>query len=200
MPYCRHCGEEVHETDEYCGHCGEKWNARTDQQATVPNGTGQPVTASQTAVPSSKPTGLANVLPTKEGNVIPRRIGAVILDSIIAGILLGVLIGLLQLSEGGFVLGYVILYPLYFAVAEAYTSRTPGKAVLDLTVVSASGTRITPKQAVIRNVIRLVDSFIYYLAGFIIILASDRHQRLGDMAANTFVVRESVLEQMDEMH
>jgi uncharacterized RDD family membrane protein YckC len=38
-------------------------------------------------------------------------------------------------------------------------------------------------------VLRLVDGLFSYLVAFITALTSDKRQRLGDMAANTLVVR-----------
>jgi uncharacterized RDD family membrane protein YckC len=43
--------------------------------------------------------------------------------------------------------------------------------------------------ATIRTLLRLVDGLFGYLVGFVVVLASDKNQRLGDMAAKTLVVR-----------
>jgi uncharacterized RDD family membrane protein YckC len=56
-------------------------------------------------------------------------------------------------------------------VAEA-TGQTPGIAA-----------------AAIRTLLRLIDSLLGYAVAFITVLASDKRQRLGDMAARTLVVR-----------
>lgn len=38
------------------------------------------------------------------------------------------------------------------------------------------------------NILRIVDSFFFYLIGAILIWSSDKKQRLGDMAVHTVVV------------
>jgi uncharacterized RDD family membrane protein YckC len=42
---------------------------------------------------------------------------------------------------------------------------------------------------VLRTVLRLIDGILGYLVAFIVVLASDRRRRLGDMVAKTLVVR-----------
>jgi uncharacterized RDD family membrane protein YckC len=80
-------------------------------------------------------------------------------------------------------LGYPIL-------AEAFAGgRTVGKALLGISVVSVDGTPVTFLAAVIRNVVRLVDSLPgVYAVGIIAVLATSRNQRVGDLAAGTLVV------------
>lgn len=43
--------------------------------------------------------------------------------------------------------------------------------------------------AAVRTVLRTVDGFFSYLVAFVAVLASRNHQRIGDMAAHTLVVR-----------
>ena len=69
--------------------------------------------------------------------------------------------------------------------------RDPGKLLLGLRVRSLDGARLTLLDATIRNALRGVDGFPYfipYLVGAITIWSdeSDR-QRLGDRAAKTVV-------------
>jgi uncharacterized RDD family membrane protein YckC len=44
--------------------------------------------------------------------------------------------------------------------------------------------------ALVRSLLRVVDGLFGYLVGFVAVLASQKNQRLGDMAAHTLVVRE----------
>lgn len=80
----------------------------------------------------------------------------------------------------------------YFGVSEAlWSGQTLGKRALGLRTVDAMGAPITAGQAVIRNLIRIVDFLpVYYGLGAVIIFVSRRNQRLGDLAAGTVVVRE----------
>jgi len=86
----------------------------------------------------------------------------------------------------------------YFALTFGYSiffewlwrGQTIGKRVLKLRVVDADGLRLTSSQIVIRNLLRLVDllPFCYTVGGAFLVL-SPKLQRLGDLAANTVVIR-----------
>jgi uncharacterized RDD family membrane protein YckC len=81
----------------------------------------------------------------------------------------------------------LIVYFAYFVTFEGLSGRTPGKMLWDIEVVRAEdGGPPGPGRAALRALMFLaVDG----LAGVFVILASSHHQRLGDMAANTLVVR-----------
>jgi hypothetical protein len=69
--------------------------------------------------------------------------------------------------------------------------QTPGKALLQLLVQQRDGLRITFYQAVIRNLVRMVDLLpAFYLTGVGSMLIDPSFRRLGDLAAGTVVVRE----------
>jgi uncharacterized RDD family membrane protein YckC len=80
----------------------------------------------------------------------------------------------------------------YFLVTEAmFGGQTPGKRVLRLRVVGDQGQPITFSQAMIRNLVRLVDFLpVYYGVGLVALFINGRGKRLGDLAAGTLVVRE----------
>ena len=94
-----------------------------------------------------------------------------------------------HVSEGFmYVSAFLILwfYPVYF---EYRRGATPGKKVMKLKVVQLNGAPITFSQAVIRNFLRMVDFMpFYYGLGLTACAASDRFQRLGDLAADTLVI------------
>jgi uncharacterized RDD family membrane protein YckC len=56
-------------------------------------------------------------------------------------------------------------------------------------VVKESGEQLTPIDAFIRTILRLIDGFALYLLGFILVLVSAKKQRLGDMAVGSIVVK-----------
>lgn len=73
-----------------------------------------------------------------------------------------------------------------------YDGRTIGKRLFRLRVMDVSGLKLGFNQVVLRNLLRPIDSFpVFYLAGGIAALLSPRGQRLGDLAANTIVVRDA---------
>ena len=71
-----------------------------------------------------------------------------------------------------------------------WRGQTIGKRLFRLRVVDAGGLRLQFHQIVLRNLLRFVDSLpLLYFVGGIASLVSRRAQRLGDLAANTVVIR-----------
>lgn len=132
-------------------------------------------------------------------HVTGRRVVATIIDSIIFAVVNFILQSVLggndtsgfdftQLSTGSFVLFVVAV--LYYVLLEGFLGRTVGKMVTGIKVVDeATGGLPGPGKAAVRTVLRIVDGFFAYLLGFIVVLASQRRRRLGDMLAKTLVVR-----------
>src|SRR5713226_4857750 len=86
---------------------------------------------------------------------------------------------------------FVIVF-FYFLITEAmFGGQTPGKRALRLRVVGDQGQPITFSQALIRNLVRVVDFLpVYYGVGLITLFINGRGKRLGDLAAGRVVVRE----------
>jgi uncharacterized RDD family membrane protein YckC len=133
--------------------------------------------------------------------VTGRRVVATIIDGIIFGIVSSILNAIFgtrtatsgfsytSLSTGGsFVL--LVLVVLYYVLMEGMLGRTVGKMATGIRVVREDGTSPPGAgPALIRTLLRIIDGLFGYLVGFVIVLASDRRRRLGDMAAHTQVVR-----------
>jgi uncharacterized RDD family membrane protein YckC len=87
--------------------------------------------------------------------------------------------------------GFAIFWG-YFVVSEAvWSGQTLGTRALRLRAVDVRGGPISVSQALIRNLVRIVDFLPgYYVVGAIAIFVTLRNQRLGDLAAGTVVVRE----------
>ena len=82
----------------------------------------------------------------------------------------------------------MIGYGIYFEWFK--NGQTIGKRVMRLRVIDLEGLRLKPSQVVIRNLLRFVDMLpFFYLVGGLSCVISRRGQRLGDLAANTIVVR-----------
>jgi uncharacterized RDD family membrane protein YckC len=77
----------------------------------------------------------------------------------------------------------------YYVVMEATSGGTVGKKAMGIRVVSAAGGPISWQASIIRNLLRIVDGFFFYLVGAIIVWVSKDKQRLGDIAAKTLVVK-----------
>ena len=137
-------------------------------------------------------------------NVTGRRVVAIIVDIVlffILSIVMSLFFG--DTSAGGGnvsfsltglpALIYFLITLLYFIVLEGTVGQTVGKMLLGIQVVR-EGTGQTPGMgaATIRTLLRIIDAFPFflpYLVGFIVVLVSGKNQRLGDMVANTLVVR-----------
>lgn len=93
-------------------------------------------------------------------------------------------------QAAGILLSFVVWigYSIFFE--WFWRGQTLGKRLLRLRVVDAEGLRLKFSQVVIRNLLRFVDMlpFFYFLGG-VASLINRRSQRLGDLAANTVVVR-----------
>jgi len=104
-----------------------------------------------------------------------------------------------DLGTGFYILGAFLLPTAYGITLEwLWRGQTLGKRVLQLRVVDIHGLRLEFSQVVIRNLLRAVDSLpLFYMTGGSACLASRRCQRLGDMAANTVVIRNPVTRRPD---
>jgi uncharacterized RDD family membrane protein YckC len=89
------------------------------------------------------------------------------------------------------ILGFFLYYG-YFAAFEAlWGGQTPGKRVAGIRVISLSGQPITAFDALLRNLLRIVDFLPFiYAVGVLSIFFTSRNQRLGDIVARTVVVHE----------
>jgi uncharacterized RDD family membrane protein YckC len=80
----------------------------------------------------------------------------------------------------------------YFTLFEAFwNGRTPGKHVAKIRVIQRSGRPIGIFESMARNFVRYVDQIpFFYAVGVITMFVTRQHQRLGDLAAGTLVVRD----------
>jgi uncharacterized RDD family membrane protein YckC len=100
----------------------------------------------------------------------------------------------LQVITIGLVATLFVLYWLGVVVVfiwrpHRHGGQTPAMRWLGLQVVTVDGTRPRLSVFVIRMLLQVVDGFLFGLIGIFLMLISPRHQRFGDMATNTLVVR-----------
>jgi uncharacterized RDD family membrane protein YckC len=90
------------------------------------------------------------------------------------------------------VLGFFLIYYGYFALFESiWNGQTPGKRVIGLRVIHASGRPVSVFEAILRNIVRVADQLPgIYAIGIVCVFVTQRSQRLGDLAAGTVVVHE----------
>lgn len=179
MPYCPKCGREVPSDAKFCTNCG----------ATL--GVSGP------AVPPAAPSAYAPPSPLAD---LGSRIVAGIIDYIIIAIIAVVLamITFAPLMFAGFDWGWgfgifglqFILWLIYFTYFEGTSGQTFGKKFGHVKVIKEDGSPCDFGSALVRNLLRIVDSLpAIYILGIILIAAMDKRQRLGDMLAKTIVVK-----------
>src|ERR1044071_2895730 len=126
------------------------------------------------------------------GNSGRPRIFAFVIDNLLAMVAAFLVVAALKTENPYLGAGALCLtYLCYFFLTEALWSRTPGKYLQGLVVVDTSGGRCGWRRALIRTLLRVVEANPLLLGGLpagIAILASERNQRLGDMAAGTLVI------------
>lgn len=131
---------------------------------------------------------------------IGSRAVAWLLDVMVMGVLTTagiVFAGLFGVFAGG--LAAALYFVIAFAVQWGYgafcefrfNGQTVGKRAVGIRVLQAGGTRISWSQAVVRNLVRVVDVLpALYLTGATSALIDRQGRRLGDVAAGTVVVRQ----------
>ena len=86
-------------------------------------------------------------------------------------------------------LGLMFSTWVYWVLMEWLFGASVGKLICDLRVVSLRGEKCSLGQSVMRNVLRAIDFFPFYLTGFVAAKLSPLRQRLGDQWAKTIVVK-----------
>ncbi|WP_435116649.1 RDD family protein [Halolamina sp. C58] len=140
-----------------------------------------------------------------ESKTFGQRVGAFLLDALLVGTVFGMLSGLVAAlafvmvpdptapAVGAVVAvlqSFTVVAGLaYFVYTEGAYGQTLGKRAVGLVVVDEAGEPIGYADALVRNVLRLVDALpAFFLLGSVLIVLTERGQRLGDLAAETIVV------------
>jgi uncharacterized RDD family membrane protein YckC len=128
------------------------------------------------------------------------RFLARLLDTLIQlGVILALVLGLgiTGSDRPGWVVAVVVV--LVFLIVFAYDiafetlnhGRTPGKQASGIRVVGLTGEPVRFLASAVRNIARILDFLPgIYLIGTISIIATERDQRVGDLAAGTLVMRD----------
>ncbi|MCH9022390.1 MAG: RDD family protein, partial [Planctomycetes bacterium] len=77
----------------------------------------------------------------------------------------------------------------YLTLCEVFFSTTPGKKALQIQVVNHEGQRPSIRQALTRNLIRVIELYgnLIFVV-LVLLLFTHKRQRLGDLMARTIVV------------
>jgi uncharacterized RDD family membrane protein YckC len=110
--------------------------------------------------------------------------------------MLGTVLGLLGIISMNIAMAVYVI--AYFVVSIGYgiffewtwRGQTVGKRLFRLRVMDVEGMRIQFNQIVVRNLLRFVDALpVFYFVGGVTCWFNSKAQRLGDIAANTIVIR-----------
>jgi uncharacterized RDD family membrane protein YckC len=183
LAYCASCGRELPVGATFCPACGK------------------PVTASAAPGMGPQPQGYSNPAMSNLASV-GDRIVAIIIDTIIlvliSSIIFVPLFILGALGNFGFFLFFfpVVFLPwlfglLYFTYFEATTGQTPGKSIVKIRTVDAKTLKpLDFARSFVRNLLRIIDALPFlYLLGLILIATNKKRQRIGDMAADSIVIK-----------
>lgn len=96
-----------------------------------------------------------------------------------------------DLSGAATLLTFFVLNIGYgIALEWLWKGKTLGKYLMNLQVVDLEGVPVAFNQIALRNLLRAIDAMpLLYLVGGVTMLFNRRNQRLGDLAANTLVIR-----------
>lgn len=90
----------------------------------------------------------------------------------------------------GLILAFMILYGYYIFFDMILSGQSPGKKLAKIRVIKQNGEAIGFLDSFIRNILRLVDFLpVFNLLGMAFITFNKDYKRLGDLAANTVVVK-----------
>jgi uncharacterized RDD family membrane protein YckC len=181
MPYCPKCGKETPADAKFCTNCG--------------------ATLEPTTAPAPAPSGYAPPSPLGD---LGSRIVAGIVDYIIIAIVAGILSIFLivpwtmmgpgmmgTFGAAGWFSGLMfLLWLIYFTYFEGTSGQSIGKKFTHIKVIKEDGSRCDFGSALVRSILRIIDHLPFlYILGIILIAATEKKQRLGDMLAKTIVVK-----------
>jgi len=103
------------------------------------------------------------------------------------------------IGEGWLIAGliffaYILWFAYYMAFEIFWNGQTPAKRAFGVRVMMLNGAPVTPTAVLVRELVRLVDAFPLCLVGYnvagVLAFFNPYGQRLGDMLAGTFVIKE----------
>ena len=134
---------------------------------------------------------------TITGDASKARLIALFIDHLIAFALIMLAVAFVPESLAAMkALFFILIYLAYFVVLVALWSRTVGKFIQGLVVRKLDGGRCDWTGALIRGTLRIVEVNPLLLGGMpagLVIIASERKQRIGDLLAGTVVVSNKLI-------
>jgi uncharacterized RDD family membrane protein YckC len=118
--------------------------------------------------------------------------------------ILGTIFSFMAIFSVGFSIAFIVIgwfiigigYGIFFE--WNWRGQTIGKRLFRLRVVDVEGMRLQFNQIVVRNLLRFVDELpLFYFVGGVTCWLNSKCQRLGDLAANTVVIRSPKIHEPD---
>ncbi|MDA8101156.1 MAG: RDD family protein [Nitrospiraceae bacterium] len=79
---------------------------------------------------------------------------------------------------------------LYYSLLEGFFGQTLGKLICRIRVLNEDFSPCTLSAAFLRNLLRIIDGFFYFLVAVVALCGTFKWQRIGDLVADTVVVRD----------
>ena len=134
-----------------------------------------------------------------------RRLFAVLIDLLTISFISNVVVSLfvavgMVFADFGFALyflaSFIINFGYYILLEWRMKGQTLGKKLVGIRVMDADGLRLQFSQIVIRNLMRVIDQLpALYLIGGATSVINRKRKRLGDLVANTIVVRQEKIKE-----
>jgi uncharacterized RDD family membrane protein YckC len=128
---------------------------------------------------------------SKDTAVLVERIVATVVDLLVMIPLVAAtaaVLGAGTQSEAVFLSIILVGYFSYYIIPEWLYGRTLGKQLTGIIVLRSNGRVPSLEQAVLRNLLRIIDGTAGYLLGLLVILFTKENQRVGDLLSGTVVV------------
>jgi uncharacterized RDD family membrane protein YckC len=115
-------------------------------------------------------------------SAISTAIGTVLMITLPAGIAIALYL----------TIAFVLTWGWHVFFETRVQGRTPGKRLLKLRVIDARGLPVSLYQSLVRNIVRVLDfAPAFYGFGSIVLLLTPSRRRMGDIVADTLVVRDA---------
>lgn len=132
-----------------------------------------------------------------KGDASKARFIAAVIDNLMALVVMLLVVSMVPENLYVIKLSAIVLgYFGYFLLFEGLWSRTPGKYFQGLVIRKLDGSFADWKASLIRSALRIVEINPVLFGGIpagLILISSERNQRLGDIFAGTVVVSDKIL-------
>ena len=136
------------------------------------------------------------------------RIGARLLDGLFVGLFAIIIIAILVAigtngnifdEDAGVILIVIVILSLFLIISlyqllfpYFWEGQTPGKRIVGIRIVREDGAEATFGTYFVRWLLGIVDRFFYNMVGLIVMLSSEKRQRVADIVAKTVVISTQV--------